>query len=231
MNKFSTIVLLVSLSGMPISSIAAEKLLITGVDTTSTASSYLFVGALIPLPDNSLAHGFVMHLWTDFLKYSYDSGATRINAKANSVAASIAYHGSGSGYWWNVKVGAARGNTRLTPDDLGNNSRGTLTDLKLGVSWERQLSSVLKINGIIDYGTDREAYWARFRLLGKIGEQKYHGPEVIFQGDPTYEIQQFGWAITGIAIQSHSSLVVKAGIRKDGDNTSGYAGVDLVVFY
>lgn len=210
---------------------AAEGLFLTGIESTSGSSGYLYAGALLPLPDNSLAHGFVAHLWTDFLTYSYYAGATEIDAKVNSVSAAIAYHDSASNYWWNAKIGAARGNTRLTPDDPNNQGRGKQSDLKLGLSGEYNLSSELKINGIIDYGTDRKAYWTRFRFLGKISGQKYHGPEIIFQGDPTYDIQQFGWAITGIAIQNHSSLGAKAGFRKDGDETSRYIGVDLVVFY
>jgi hypothetical protein len=230
MNKFCTNILLISLLSMPTIS-NADKLLITGVDTTSSSSSYLFVGALIPLPDNSLAHGLVMHLWTDYLEYSYDSGATKIKAKANSVSVAVAYHDSGSKYWWNAKIGASRGKTRLTPDDLGNKSRGNVTDIKLGLSGERRLSSSLKINGIADYGIDRESYWTRVRLLGKINDQMYHGPEVIYQGDPSYDIQQFGWAVEGIAVQEHTSLGIKAGVRKDGNDSSSYAGVDMVVFY
>ena len=229
-NRFCTAILLSSMLALP-STTAADGLLLTGIESTSSSSSYLFVGALIPLPDNSLAHGLVMHLWTDFLTYSYDAGATEINAKVNSVSAAIAYHDSASNYWWNAKIGTARGNTRLTPDDPGNKSRGIQTDIKLGLSGERQLSSSLKINGILDYGTDNKAYWTRFRLLGKFSGQKYHGPEIIFQGDSTYEIQQFGWAITGIAIQNNSSLGVKAGVRKSGDSTSRYLGVEVVVPY
>ena len=231
MNKFSAIVLLISLSGLSFSGRAAEKILLTGVETISDSSSYVYVGTVIPLPDNTLAHGLAIHLWADFLKYAYDSGATEINAKANSVSAAIAYHDSGSNYWWNAKIGMTQNDTRLTPDDLSNQSRGKQSALKLQLGGEHRFSSTIKVTGIADYVPDREAYWTRLRLLGKIDGQKYHGPEIIFQGDPSYDAQQLGWVITGIAIQEHSLLGAKAGVRKGGDSTSGYIGVELLTFY
>lgn len=237
MNKFSAIFLLIYLSTMSLAGNAVEKLLLTGAEITSDSSSYVFVGTAIPLPESTLAHGFVLHLWADFQKYSYDTLLptniieTEINVKANSFYAAIAYHDSGSNYWWNTKVGAIRGDAKLTPDDPNNKSKGNQTDLKLQIGGERHLTSTTKINGIIDYITDRDAYWARLRFLNLIDNNVYHGPEIITQGDPSYDAQQLGWVISGIAIQDHSTLGIKAGVRKGDASTSGYFGVELVVPY
>jgi hypothetical protein len=229
-NRFSAIVVLICLSGLSTHSNAAEKLLLTGVETTSDSSRYFYLGALIPL-DKTLSRGFALHLWTDFQEYFYDAGAAEIDVNANSVSAAIAYHDSGSNYWWNTKVGIIRSDTRLTPVDPGNPSIGKLTDLQLQFGGERHLSSTVKINGIVDYITDRDAYWSRLRLLWQISEQRYHGPEIIIQGDPNYDVQQIGWVITGIKIQGHSTLSAKLGFRKSDGTTSGYVGVELVVPY
>jgi len=231
MNKFSAITLLICLLSMPFPGNTVEKLLLTGAEITSDSSNYFFVGAAIPLPDNTLAHGYVLHLWADFQEYAYVSGATDTNAKVNSISAAIAYHDSGNNYWWNTKVGAVRSDTKLSPDDPGNKSRGSQTDLKLQIGGERHLSATIKINGIIDYITDRHSYWARLRFLTLIDNNLYHGPEIITQGDPSYDAQQLGWVISGIAIQDDSTLGIKAGVRKGDDSTSGYFGVELVVPY
>jgi len=231
MNRINIIALLFLLSGMPVSSYAAEKLLLTGAEVTTDTASYFFVGAAIPLPDQTLAHGFVAHLWADFQKYSYDVGVLETRAKVKSVSAAIGYHDAGEGYWWNAKIGAIHSNTQFSPDDPTNKANGSLTDMKLQLGGERHISSVNKINGILDYITDREAYWARFRFLSLLDNNIYHGPEVITQGDPSYDAQQLGWVVTGIAMQGGSTYGVKAGIRKGDNETSGYFGVELVVPY
>lgn len=231
MNRLSIYFLILFVTGIPLNSIGADRLFITGVDTTSESSNYAFMGALLPLPDNSLAHGFVIHLWTDYLEYSYDSWPSRISAKANSISVALAYHDSGDGYWWNAKAGASHANTRLTPDDPGNNSRGAVNDLKLGLAGEYNINPDYKINGILDYGVDRESYWSRLRILGRLHENMFTGPEVIYMGDPSYDIQQFGWAIEGIPVFEQSSIGIKGGIRKDDGSTSRYIGIDLVVFF
>ena len=230
MNRI-TILIALLLSLVITNSAYSDGLLITGADMTSESTNYLFIGGLIPLPGSSLAHGFVLHLWADHIEYSYESGPDNIDAKGKSVSTAVAYHDSGSGYWWNAKIGGVLSNTRLKPDDPENDARGNSSDLKLGLSGEYHLTSLFKVNGIADYGVDRKSYWVRGRLLRKVSDHIYTGPEIINQGDPSYEIKQFGWAVEGIPVKKNTSLGIKAGRSDDGSSDSLYVGIDMVVFF
>jgi len=58
-------------------------LFLTGAEVTDASASYLYLGTSLPLPDSSLAKGYVFHLWADYLTYSYEAGLTDIDAEVN----------------------------------------------------------------------------------------------------------------------------------------------------
>ncbi|MCK5395015.1 MAG: cellulose biosynthesis protein BcsS [Gammaproteobacteria bacterium] len=220
-------VALVSLPGI---TNASDKLFLTGAEVTNSSSSYLYLGTAIPLPDSTLAKGYVFHLWADYSTYAYDASSTDIDATVYSLSASIGYHDSGTGYWWNTQAGLIQSDTSLSPDDPGNDSNGMETGIKLQLEGERQLTEDSKINGNLALVSRRGAYWARVRYLMRNDDETYHGPELILQGDTNYEAQQVGWVLTQIPLSSWS-LGIKAGFRLDDGDVSEYAGVELGVLY
>jgi len=46
---------------------ADDNLFLTGAEVTDASASYLYLGTSLPLPDSSLAKGYVFHLWADYL--------------------------------------------------------------------------------------------------------------------------------------------------------------------
>lgn len=216
----------------PTGSMAADKLFLTGAELTDARTSYLYAGTALPLPGSNMGKGLVFHLWADYLTYSYNAGPTEIDAFVHSLSASLGYHDSGTGYWWNTRAGIVQTDTHLSPEDPGNVTLGLKTGLKLQAEGEKQLTEDSKINGIVDFITSRSAYWTRVRYLMKNTGGSYHGPEFIAQGDPHYTAQQLGWAISGIHLGRRLGIGLKAGMRLDnGNDTSGYIGVELSALY
>lgn len=210
---------------------ANDNLFLTGAEVTDASASYLYLGTSLPLPDSSLAKGYVFHLWADYLTYAYEAGLTDIDAEVNSISASLGYHDSGAGFWWNARAGLIQSNTRLSPNDPSNESSGSQTGIKLQLEGERQLSADDKINGNLSFVSRRAAYWSRVRYLMRNDDDTYHGPELIIQGDENYEAQQLGWVLTQVPLGGGWDFGVKGGARLENSDVAVYAGVELGVLY
>ncbi len=210
---------------------ASDNLFLTGAEVTDASASYLYLGTSLPLPDSSLAKGYVFHLWVDYLTYSYEVSPVDIDAEVNSLSASLGYHDSGADFWWNARAGLIQSNTRLSPNDPSNESSGKQTGVKLQLEGERQLSADDKINGNLAFVSRRAAYWSRVRYLMKNDDDNYHGPELIVQGDENYEALQLGWVLTQVPLGGGWDFGVKGGARLENSDIAAYAGVELGVLY
>ncbi len=231
MSRFLRLLLAGSIVLMPGISGASDKLFLTGAEVTDASASYLYLGTSLPLPGSAMAKGYVFHLWADYLTYSYEADPADIDAEVNSISASIGYHDSGVGFWWNTRAGLIQSNTRLSPDDPGNDSSGRQTGIKLQLEGERQLSADSKINGNLSLVSRRAAYWSRVRYLMKNDSNHYHGPEFIVQGDENYEAAQLGWVLTQVPFGNGWDFGVKGGLRLENSDVAGYVGVELGVLY
>ena len=210
---------------------AAEKFFLTGAEVTTASTAYLYLGTAIPLPGSNLGNGLVLHLWADYQTYSYEAGATDIDAVIKGLSAAIGYHGSGEDNWWNVRLGVVRSNTDLKPDDPGNESAGTDNNLKLQLEGEKRMTADYKMVGNFEYIFDRSAYWARGRFLSRNDDNTYDGPELIYQGDDAYSAWQLGWVVSEMPLSKDWHMGLKAGFRFDDNETAGYAGIELTTTY
>jgi hypothetical protein len=231
MNKLPGILLAATIALIPGVCNAGDKLFLTGAEVTDDSASYFYLGTSLPLPDSSLAKGYVFHLWADYLTYSYEAGITDVDAEVNSISASIGYHDSGASYWWNTRAGLIQSNTRLSPDDPDNDSSGRQTGVKLQIEGERQLTPDSKINGNLAFVSRRAAYWSRLRYLMRNNDDTYHGPEFIVQGDENYEALQLGWVLTEIPLGGGWDIGAKGGMRLENSDIAAYVGVELGVLY
>lgn len=231
MNKWHKLLLLSAL--LPLSGMtqAAEKLFLAGAEVTNDSSHYLYLGTAIPLPGSNLGKGFVLHLWADYQTYAYDAAAIEIDVKIKSVSGAIGYHDSGEDNWWDIRLGVIQSNTRLSPDDPGNDSAGSDTNLKFQLEGERRTSEKFKMVGNLEYVFGRSSYWTRGRFMSKNDNNSYHGPELIYQGDPNYSAWQLGWVLNEMTFGESWSWGVKAGVRLDENDTSAYAGIELSTPY
>ena len=210
---------------------ADDYLFLTGAEVTTSSSSYFYLGTSIPLPKSTLADGYVLHLWADYLTYSYEAGATDIDAMVKSLSATMGYHDSGYGYWWNTRIGLYQSDTDLSPDDPGNESAGMETGIKFQLEGEKQLTGDSKINANFALLSRRTAYWLRVRYLMRNDDNTYHGPEFIVQGDTNYEALQLGWVLTHIPYNNNWDFTIKGGFRLDSGDVSEYVGVELSLPY
>jgi hypothetical protein len=210
---------------------AAEKLFLTGAEVTTASTTYLYLGTSIPLPESNLGKGFVLHLWADYQTYSYEAGTIDIDVDIKGLSAAIGYHDSGEDNWWNVRLGVVRSDTSLSPDDPGNDSVGTDSNLKLQLEGEKRMTADYKMVGNFEYIFDRSAYWTRGRFLSRNDDNTYDGPELIYQGDDSYSAYQLGWILTEMPVSKDWSMGLKAGFRFDENDTAAYAGIELSTLY
>ena len=206
--------------------LAAENLFLSGAEVTTDASTYFYLGTAIPLPGSTLAKGYAVHLWTDYLTYSYETDKT-IDASIHSMSVSLGYHDSGHDHWWNTRLGLVQSNTRLKPGDAGNDNSGSQTNIKVQAEGEKRLTDTYKMIGNAEYILGRGAYWLRGRFLTRNEDATYDGPELIYQGDDSYSAYQLGWVLAEIPYKKHWDVTLKTGLRFDENATSVYAGIEL----
>ena len=215
---------------LPGTSYGADNLFLAGAEVTTDSSTYLYVGTSIPLPESNLGKGYALHLWADYQTYSYESDG-EIDVSVDSLSASLGYHDSGQDHWWNARLGVVQADTRLRPQDPGNDSSGSETNLKIQLEGEKRLTADYKMIGNFEYILGRSAYWMRGRFLTRNDDNTYDGPELVYQGDPSYSAYQLGWVLAEIPRNQDWRFAVKGGFRFDKNATSGYAGLELTIPY
>jgi hypothetical protein len=207
---------------------AGEANLFLGGAELSSGNSYAYIGLVAPISkkDDS-GSGLVQRYWADWLSYTYDKNAEQIQAQAWGAEAAIGYILAGGAGWSAFYVGGVLRDTTTSPEDRENVADGT--HLRLKFQLEGELTSVnWRIAGIASYITGQQQYWMRARVLHSVGEHLWTGPELIYQGDPTYERAQIGWALDGIKIGKGFLLGVKGGVsRNEGQSSHPYAGIEI----
>ena len=200
-----------------------------GAQTSEHNSNYVNAGFATPFSGSSLGNGWVFRGAADYLTYSYKSGENTIDAYAYGLNASLGYQWSNQDGWFGFYAGPGYIDTTLSPDDRGNKSRGGQAVAQIQAEGEEKLSNNFKINAITNYTAfDDDAYWGRVRLLYKLSDKIYAGPEAVLQGDNIYRAWQTGVVLTGIEITPNSNIGFVAGVGKTKDfSESPYAGVEM----
>lgn len=207
---------------------AQEKVALAGAEV-SHDSQYAYLGMLLPLPGQQLGKGFVQRYWLDYIAYQYDKTSVQtIEARIAGGEAALGYQQSNAGSWWGVYMGARYGNTRLRPDDTGNDDRGGRLRAKLQLEGETDVGAGWRINGIASHLVGDANYWARLRLQTTLRNQLRVGPEVIVQGDSNYSAYKVGAFVGNIMLTPSAALTLKAGVNKPQDAAAAlYAGAEF----
>lgn len=146
-----------------------------------------YAGVVKSLPGASLGHGLAVRVSASGGRYEYDAGPTRIKADYGGGEAAMVYQLSGKWGWANVSAGPRFTHTSLSPDDPGNDLRGSRWDLGLqtdgafdGAQW--------RLGWFGTFGVDKQAYQARLQLGRKLTSRSMRiGVEAGVQGDPSYK--------------------------------------------
>ncbi|TSA48772.1 MAG: cellulose biosynthesis protein BcsS [Nitrosomonadales bacterium] len=205
-------------------------LTMTGGETnTETTYSALYAGMIMPIHSRlgSLGNGMVQRLWVDRLTYAYDNGGQQTQAEQRGIEGSLGYQKSGPWGSWATFAGVVYRDTQFTPDALNNPARGGKFHGRIQLEGERILSKDWRANAIANYVTGQNSYWARGRLLYNLNERMLTGPEAIVLGDPNFQIQQYGWAMTGLRLLLGADVTLRGGARKAVDGTTMYLGLEL----
>src|SRR4051812_7361426 len=176
--------------------VLGEDRLALGGAEYSGAGSYAYAGIIMPLSEHPSGSRFVQKYWLDWLTYSYDKNGQPIDAQAAGLEAALGYQVSGSQGWAGLYIGGLVRNTELSPDDVDNGARGTKLRLKLQADGELTPQH-WRLAGIAAYIAGQNAFWLRARALHDLRGHLWTGPELIYQGDPTYRRTQLGWVIEG----------------------------------
>jgi hypothetical protein len=212
---------------------AGDMLLISGAEGGggNGYNYYVFTGLVAPIPGNNLGNGFVQRYWVDVLGYNYET-FRRINATAVGLEGALGYQKAFSRGWGAFYVGGRYATTWLSPDDPGNKVGGGHVWAKVQAEGECDLTHAWKVNGIASYLFSVSNYWLRGRIMHRLNNDLFTGPEIIAQGDHSYKAWQFGWALTGLEPLPKTNLGVKAGVRlTEKLGPGGYLGIELTKLF
>jgi hypothetical protein len=196
----------------------------------SRDDQYAYLGAVLPLPGQRIGNGFVQRYWIDYIGYRYQQSALQdIDARVVGGEAALGFQKAQSGSWWGAYLGARYANTRLSPDDPGNEDRGARWRAKLQIEGETRLAGNWRINGILSHQIGNDDYWGRVRLQTTLRNAWHVGPEFVAQGGSNYSAQKLG-AYVGNIWLGGSALTLKAGVNNPEDfSRSMYAGAEFYI--
>ena len=201
-----------------------------GLEVAERHNDYAYLGAVAPLPGTpGLGQGWVQRYWIDWLEYTFDSNG-EVRARSPGVAASLGYQRADTLGYWAVYAGAGYRHTTLDPDRPDASVRGGQSSLPLLAETDRRLNPVWRFVGAVQYAVGPDSYWTRAKLLHATDSKAiWHGPEVVFQGDPDYHATKLGYSIEGWNLGKDLTGSFKLGIikQKDIDNRA-YIGFEVV---
>lgn len=204
----------------------ADNLLLGGAEV-GRDGNHAYVGSIIRPNPESIWRG---RLWMDRTRYEYDSAGRSIRAHATGVEAALGIGGQTGNAWWAAYLGPRYERTELSPDDRGNDNRGSQLNAKLQAEAERGVGS-LRLNAGAAYVFGADKYWLRGRLMQPLAPRSLLGVELLRHGGQDYTATQMG-GLYALPLGNSSSALFKGGLRHDENRgTGGYAGVEFTIPY
>lgn len=193
-----------------------------------TYNYYTFAGIVAPVVTDSYGNGVVQKHWIEFLGYDYPAGDRDINATAIGLESALGYRNGGEKGWAGAYAGLHYSNTWLSPDNPESSVRGSQIRPLLQVEGERAVTADWRLNGMARYTFGADSHWGRGRIMYRLYDRVYTGPEFIAHGDADYQAWQGGWFVTGFEPLPGGSIGFKAGVRKiEKAESSAYLGVEF----
>ena len=191
-------------------------------------SSYAYLGSVLPLPGNSLGHGFAARVWSDYLTYNYHSGGQKIDASAWGAELAGMYQFSGAWGWSDLSAGAHYRDTTLSPDDPANRARGGQVFLTLQADGAYNIDQDWRLRGIATYISTVNGYFLQPMIERAVSSTVRVGIDATFQGDRTYR-QVYAGANASISLSDSRIIALRAGTMTSGGASGLYAGLSFVL--
>lgn len=201
-----------------------------GLEIAQKHNNYAYLGAVAPLPATpGLGQGWVQRYWLDWVEYTFNSNG-EVHARSPGFAASLGYQRADTLGYWAAYAGAGYRRTTLDPDRPDASVRGGQSSLQLLAETDRRLGQFWRFVGAVQYAGGPDSYWTRLKMLrATASEALWHGPEVVFQGDPDYHATKIGYSLDGWNLGKDLTATFKFGIIKQKDiENRHYVGLELV---
>lgn len=195
------------------------------------ASAY--AGAVVALPGGRLGKGFAVRGSANAGTYRYDINGTDVEAEYVGAEAAVVYQTSGEWGWANFSAGPRVSDLSLSPDDLGNERRGTTWDLGLQADGALRLDPRWRLDFYGSIGAIEGAFQTRLAIGRVVNEarQTRLGVEAALQGDPRYTTVSAGaFAATQLA-RNLEGQVSAGALAQEGRDVLPYGSVGLSVLF
>jgi cellulose biosynthesis protein BcsS len=185
---------------------------------------YGYLSALVPVPGSER---WFQRYWLDTNAYRYDSEGTRTEARVRGAEAMLGYQRETGARSGAISLGVRFSDTRLSPDDPESEQRGRKFWPKAQAEGEVALTPSWRAIGIAAYTFGLDGYWTRARVLRALDDDRFLGPELVAQGEPSYHATRAGVVLGGLQLLPKTFLTVTAGWRWQSGANSPYGGIEL----
>ncbi len=146
-----------------------------------------YAGAVVAMPGGALGRGLAVRASLNGGRYEYVSDGFEIDAQYRGAEAALVYQTSGTWGWANFSAGPRLTNLDLSPNDPGNDRRGTRVDLGLQSDGALELND-WRLNWLGSVTARDKAYLAQLAAgrLVHMSRQTRVGAEASIQGDERY---------------------------------------------
>ncbi len=180
-------------------------------------------GGLLWSPGGIDREGFVAKLMIGGGQYRYRNGAAETTGTVALFDAMPGWRFKLGTFELTAYAGLDLQHHHLSPDDLGNRSRGSRAGLRAGadVWWEPTAATMASAGA--NFATIGDGYWSRAAFGWRAFDLVYLGPEVLALGDDRYHQWRVGLHATAFKTGAFE-WSAGAGYVEDSDHRAGIYG-------
>lgn len=193
----------------------------------------VYGGAVVALPGARLGRGFALRGSANAGSYRYDLNGAEVEAEYVGGEAAIVYQTSGEWGWANFSAGPRVSDLTLTPDDPGNERRGTTWDLGLQTDGAVRLDQAWRLDFYGSVGAFEGAFQTRLAVGRTVNQarQTRIGLEGAVQGDPRYTTVSGGAFVATQLGRDLEGQFSAGALHQEGRDIRPYASVGLSVLF
>ena len=190
-------------------------------------SSYVYVGAIAPLPGEDDGHGWAARFWGDRGTYSYETNGQTIDAETIGGEAAAVYRWAGDWGYASASAGVRYRDTDLSPNDPGNESDGGHTDVSLATNGRAHVNDKVDATWNVSQEVEQNNSFVRAGVDRDIGNGWRVGVDATRVSGDTYGENRAGLTAER-RINDRSSISGRAGAARTDDGAgSGYIGLGI----
>jgi hypothetical protein len=192
-------------------------------------SSYAYAGVVVPVGEQNDHGGWAVRASADRLGYSYESGANQIDARAYGGEVAVVRQWHGGWGWANASAGVRTRDTKFSPDDPSNESRGRHTDVAVETQGRAHAGGGNDVTWLASHSIDQRDTLARAGVDHAVSNDTRLGIDLTrFSG------QHYGENQAGVTAEwrahNNVTVAVRAGAARNDDGKSGgYAGLGFAI--